>query len=575
LSCEEASALESTSETFKVAIIQPAGELAFRDDIGPHHCETVRQASLSRARAFLKLAAEQQAELVLAPEYFTPKDLIEEVAGSPDVLRPGTLYVLPLETIPVADFKQLVALGDNTQIKIESCPLEDKEPTQPVNSVAVLSYCEGQLTLGLQAKLNPAPLEKGILSRGARILAVEGKHLILAVAICSDLNDPGLHYHWNEALKRKGGAILVHTQWNPKPEFLSYEVFWPQLFQDVLGKHRLGFAINWASGSSLKKNGNPFVLPPARNRILRGDDLKANRTVHRALSGFGLTYQSLPLGTGPTTCEVWHCADDSDVAHVMELCRPLVGGPRANAPRDGIRNVASFAWNASGFSRRDATPDQFVAVFWSTLDALRVNQHGTNQLRALGQWDLDQFCQACLRCRKDAWAQIDPEDRPSSSLDCRDKECHKCPFGRTKEVRCARERRNRYEKLELTAECLRSYAAADPQACNGLSPARVDRYPLNLANRRTSERGWLFHGGGRSPRHLEKELGGILHEEGFFDDTRAILRLFAVSPGGEILGHRVSPKEISNVEPERQDILDPEHGPEIIVTTLEVVADEP
>ena len=101
VSLEEASCLKATHSPVRVATIQPHGDLVYDPSQGNRYHQTSRNDAKDRVSAFLQLVEEREAELAIAPEYFAPLESIENVLANPTTLREDTIYVLPIESIPL------------------------------------------------------------------------------------------------------------------------------------------------------------------------------------------------------------------------------------------------------------------------------------------------------------------------------------------------------------------------------------------------------------------------------------------------------------------------------------------
>jgi hypothetical protein len=232
-------ALEPGDELISVSILQPAGDVAAREDyIGPAN----RDLALQKLKVFLESAVQQGSDIALTPEYFCPWsifDFITQETGPPQ----GKLWVLCFESITVESLLRLTQIYSNFEW-IYNLPQDRSKKF--LNSLVYLFRAEDfdgtERIICLVQFKNQAMveltsnIERRHLICGDSVFIfrndVYGAHLVSL--ICSDALDFNPHTIARSGTDRVGPwdtlpFIVLHPQLNKKPtydQFREYRRIW-------------------------------------------------------------------------------------------------------------------------------------------------------------------------------------------------------------------------------------------------------------------------------------------------------------------------------------------------------------
>ena len=563
---ENARALRADVAPFKVAALQPVGELTICDELGPRHGDHDLQRALERSQRFIELANSSGADLVLAPEYSIPPVFVSDLLASDDgKIREGAVYILPMGSTEL-DFYDAFVEQNSATVRVTLGEVLREDGRASVNACAILTRSDSMIHALFQAKVVPAGLEETAMAAGDEVFAIEGPHMCLSVATCADLNLTGNHTLWCKALERKSGGILFHPQWNPAADFQAYETFWRASLGHEDGKKRMVFALNWARDSRIIGADSPVHIDRGRSRILRGRTLPATASLRRDLSLAGMNAHEWAPGGGSTNrFEVWHAADGGDTVWIWEFLRPFTSQTGPTVPRHaGLRSASIQRWDRNGSIDPKQLVSEQTEAFWAAMATKDVSVDDCAELEDASPFDVDRFCSACRMRPKDEWLEVDPTERPSSPLDCTQLECAGCPHNLRQ---CSRGRVARYEAIGYTADSIRVFTDVSTAPSTTLRIAKVLSYPLNLVDPNGEAAGWLIHGRGRSARDIEKDATILLGVR--LQNANRPIELFAFQVDGDVDPARIGQKGIDREDPGPQDIMDPEHGREVVVTRLE------
>ena len=112
---KEASCLRAATKPLRVAVVQPLAELQMTAVLGPHYPPEQIEGASKRIDEFFRIVRETNSELAVAPEYFLPKKVAQEILTDATKLRYDTLYILPMETLMISKhslvFLKMMARG--------------------------------------------------------------------------------------------------------------------------------------------------------------------------------------------------------------------------------------------------------------------------------------------------------------------------------------------------------------------------------------------------------------------------------------------------------------------------------
>ncbi len=563
---DDALALRASRDPFKVAALQPVGTLTASDELGPRYHNNDVQKALERSHRFLEFANSSGADLTIAPEYSIPSSFVRDILSTHgDLIRDGAIYVLPMSSMPLTEYDALEECQSSI-IDLTMGLVERISDKGSVNVCAVLTRAGSTIRCVFQAKVTPAALEETNMASGTEIFVIEGLHLCLAVATCADLNETSDHRPWCEALLRKSGGMLCHPQWNPAPDFQAYETFWREALGHPDGEKRMVFALNWARGSTIRAASGVVSVEWARSKILRGRKFDSSPSRQRELSHAGMNVHRWAPGSGSKKrFEIWHAANGGDTVWVWDLVRPFTNQTPATVPRwDGLQNALVQQWDPNRPNDTSLDESEQTKAFWAAASLNGLDAQTCPKLEHACSWDIDRFCSSCRMEDETEWLEVDPTERPSSPLDCSNIRCPTCPHnGRL----CSRGRKRRYDAIRDTAVCVRKFADSSASAPNPLQISLVESYPLNLTDTNGRPAGWLLHGRGKPAREVEADASQLI---GAQQPTAEVpIEMFVFQVDGDVDPARIGQRHIDAEDEGIQEIMNPEHGREVVVTRLE------
>ena len=318
---------------------------------------------------YLEFAAGCESDLVVAPEYAVPRDALPEILQGRVHVRPGTLYVLPLESMSVADYKRIQDFESSSSPKCEISLLAVSEDDGDTSVNSCLLFCvdeQGTLRAYLQPKLFRSKLEESCLARGSQIYVVEGQNLALAVAICSDANHPDIHQLLVNAADSKAGAVIVHPQWNPTPDFPLYGTLREALLSRALGTRTLAISANWSCASSVFRDGSVAAeIETPRTQFLRGDSLRTSAGANKRNSMAGFCLQRVSHGLDRPKAELWHSTHLDEVCMWADIGRVLLtGAPAVQLTSDSMKRAKAFGRGADGKFSVEIDYRTLSSPFW-------------------------------------------------------------------------------------------------------------------------------------------------------------------------------------------------------------------
>ncbi len=330
---------------------------------------------------------------------------------------------------------------------------------------------------------------------------------------------------------------------------------------------RMVFALNWARGRTIRAASGVASVEWARSKILRGRKLKSALSRQRKLSHAGMNVHHWAPGSGSQNrFEIWHAADSGDTVWIWDFVRPFTDQTPATVPRwDGLQNALAQRWDPNRPNDTSFDVSEQTSAFWTAASLEgAVNAQTCPGLDHASSWDIDRFCSSCRMENEEEWLEVDPTERPSSPLDCTEIECAGCQHeGR----HCSRGRRNRYDAIRYTAACVRMFADSSASAPIPLQISLVESYPLNLTDTNGRPAGWLLHGRGKPAREVEADASHLI---GAQQSTAEVpIEMFIFQVDGDVDPARIGQRHIDAEDGGIQEIMNPEHGREVVVTRLE------
>lgn len=265
-------ALQATEAQYTVLVLQPEGNISVSETSIGHADSASAQASLS---AFLSLAAraEPTPDLVVAPEYSIPWEVLLHSIESGVVPSAGKLWALGCESIPLGMLDQFRArLGDRAVI-IDSAPDLSKVTTQRYLNPLVYVFwaprvdqCD-RLVLLVQYKTKVSGDGHNTEAIGmlpgevVYLFGRQPEEIRLLTLICSDAFD----FRGDLVKGIYQGLLVLHIQLNNNPRHPLYKPYRKELFQ-YAGDTEL-LCVNWAANVKLSETA---AVEPANWKNIAG-----------------------------------------------------------------------------------------------------------------------------------------------------------------------------------------------------------------------------------------------------------------------------------------------------------------
>lgn len=537
ISLESASCLKAPVDSFKVSIIQPVGKLNCGEELGPHYSEETIDEMNSKLTSFLKVSKENDAELVLAPEYFASQLMIKQIILDPLSLKDNAIYVLPIETLTEEGYSSV------KQFAIDAgWDVKDNNPTGTgtnINAAAIILKNETERKFILQAKVYRSPLEELNLKTGQFFFAIEGTNNVLILLICSDANDETIHHKYKGAAARKIGAIIVHSQWNPTPDFQKYESLRSNILDNVNGVNRLLFSINWGRESTLSK-GQKICLP--RGRIFRGKTLKNDQKyVDRSVNGLHLQKYT---DRGKGYWEIWHLLPTDENVYILDMVRPFNDGAVELVNRQkGILSAKYYSYENSTCEYIEGAPKLLTEPFWKFCQTLGIVPEEWPEINLKTLSELEFLCSASLIIEDETWLRDDPVIRiPTALYLCKRSSCVGCPLNG---MLCTNERIKWEEKSDYFCQVLNQVKKIKMALGANHCVKVPEKYPFNLSNDKPDLQ-WVFNGKAINARLIEKQIASIFNKAKIDSNSPEKIILFPLNVNGSINKNNIFPPDVTN-----------------------------
>lgn len=246
----------------KVAQWQPIGEIHFDKKRGFF---SIDKNHYSKAESFIKRSQEENADIIVTPEYSCPWELLNQILFSGEmVVDYGKLFCLGMEGITFTDFNTFLNKCNeeqNVEIIVEDfCRISKR------NFLSCLVYIfstEEKVICLVQLKTTAASdkwvqLEANGLMTGNTIYYFDDKdrrNCLIAI-ICADALRQ-VNNQLNEKLNYNKYLVL-HPQLNPKPLHESFMQMRSNLMNFAYGNMRI-LTQNWSKDSRLKLEENSEI----------------------------------------------------------------------------------------------------------------------------------------------------------------------------------------------------------------------------------------------------------------------------------------------------------------------------
>lgn len=562
----EAPCLRASRETVRLITIRPCDVLSVSDDRGPHYSQDRRQAATERAMAILEMSIHQNADLVVAPEYFLPIEALKHIIDNPNSIRQNAVFVFPLETVIPDQLDEVIETSNQAEWQVETAEYESRSGKSYLNTCAILHRNSDCNQIFFQHKMVPSPIEQQGLIRGTEYFVFEGRNLALMVLICSDANDRTYHNTWADSAATKTGLFLVHAQWNPASDYPEYDSFQSAIFNKEQGEHRVILSCNWGGASSIDSVNYGNRSYRFRSRIFRRRD-RLRPGNFRIQSKNGMHVEQRILGRNGNW-EIWHVLPQPDHTLVIDLARPYEDAPFEETYRGySVTNVTYFYRNGDGEPYVQGIPTDLLTPFWTLMRDLGVDNSFIEEIGEMSLYDLEILCNSCLTAEKDSWHENDVARRiPTAQVLCPAQNCSQCVEGTSS---CANSRREWQEEVQDFAECLQEFSGAEIRTSYHLSLDSDQQYPCNLAGESGTVSGWLFHAKGSGGQRLAKKISTLLGKQTQNSSKKIVLCV--VRAGRDIPSEEEIFSEYRDVSKDKSrpgDILDPDGRSRLEVVNL-------
>lgn len=265
LSIVPLTALMPDANPYSQYILQPCGNVDA--DLNGVRNRDVELAT-TRHSAFIKLASDANAALLVTPEYSTPWQSVRNMLDEEMTPQPGALWILGCESISPDELEQFSNDYPDVCWIFESIPQTDTQTfLDPVCIALNFQNAEGnyQLVIAVQFKSqcmvdHQCYLERDHMLHGTQryILRNNGDSVHLVVLVCSDslafshqeLPNP-LHTPY----------LIVHIQLNTDPFHITFKNYRYQTY-NLGGDDYEIVCANWAAGSNIAiENAGAFNTP--------------------------------------------------------------------------------------------------------------------------------------------------------------------------------------------------------------------------------------------------------------------------------------------------------------------------
>lgn len=248
----------SRGNVIKIAQWQPLGELGFSTDKG-FYCKSGKH--IKKGLEFLKSAVEQNADLVITPEYSLPWEILEDILQEGTVaLKNGKLLCLGMEGISfnaLVDFCEKYDSKDNLCVIVDD--LEDLNQKSFCSCIVYLFRSQNEIVCLIQLKTTAAAdrwveLESGELTLGNTIyyFCDDRKANCLFAYICADALNQDINKVKEEINYQQ--CIIIHPQLNPAPLHESFCQMRRNFFDYSEHSIRM-ISANWSKDTELKDEG--------------------------------------------------------------------------------------------------------------------------------------------------------------------------------------------------------------------------------------------------------------------------------------------------------------------------------
>lgn len=239
---------------FKVAQWQPMSEIHFNQKKGFY---TENKSHYGKAESFLKRSLEENADIIVTPEYSCPWEILNQILFSREMeVDYGKLFCLGMEGISLANFKlfeERCHSEKDVEIIVEDFSIISKRDF--LSCLVYIFSVRGKVICLVQLKTTAASdkwvqLEANGLMTGNTIYYFDdydGKNCLIAI-ICADALSQVTNLFTEKLNYNK--YLVLHPQLNPKPLHESFMQLRSNLINFAYGNIRI-LTQNWSENSRL------------------------------------------------------------------------------------------------------------------------------------------------------------------------------------------------------------------------------------------------------------------------------------------------------------------------------------
>lgn len=358
--------LVADRQPYSLLMLQPGGPICGNEErVG--HSDPARGVDL--CRTFLQQSLDERAELVVAPEYCVPWEVIGEVGAADSSIRPpeGAIWVLGCETIKPCELQRVVQKFRDEGHFVYHEPIcdpnaESKNYLNPLTYVFWCSSPDGPKVLSfvIQFKTTPSrdrlDVEQRSMIVGTQVYTFNRAQdqIGLMSIICSDA------FAYSDELVNDShtNMLLIHIQLNPKPAHRDFSNYRRRLQSIASNREVELICLNWSGAIVEKKDdgreeawhnnaGSAFYLPPRK--------YKPDEYLIEAAHRLGIYYSIV---------DRWHAFYLNQEPHAILFQKQKVmvhAEPAAIEPSTCLMAKKRWTWGKGGidFNESDQPSDGF------------------------------------------------------------------------------------------------------------------------------------------------------------------------------------------------------------------------
>jgi hypothetical protein len=344
--------LKPDAAVYEAMAIQPKGPPVLKDE---HVGSADRKTASEKFDGFLELAATNNADLVLCPEYSCPWSSLERILGDGPFPAEGKLWALGCESITPSELSDLEGRTSGIVWIHEPVELSSRVFLDPVCYLftAQTGTKEGRRVAVLQFKSDHMGgndySERDCLILGSKRYFLRNRdrdYIRLITVLCSDALNFGFDEDTVAALQMHP-TVILHLQLVDDTRHPAMRRYRSDLFANQCSEKVEVFSLNWArelaNDQAPARRGNSCYFMKSGNFVYSDERLETN---HR----LGLYYSRWQA----QRTELCSFNYDEHVFHFANF-KPSLFGSAAQLNRTGPEMCGIWDWNAAS-GRWDSSP---------------------------------------------------------------------------------------------------------------------------------------------------------------------------------------------------------------------------